>query len=111
MENKHHTVLEISKAAIKHNLSFFKNKLKSKTKILVVVKAFAYGSDATILATILTEENVDYLAVAYTEEGVILRNAGVKLPILVLHPQINNFKILIENCLEPNLYSKKKIRN
>lgn len=103
------TVLEINKNAIQHNLTFFRSQLNKKTKILVVVKAFAYGSDSIILANILAKENVDYLAVAYTEEGIVLRKAGIKLPILVLHPQIQNFKLLIDNCLEPNLYSKKTV--
>ncbi|MCF6350024.1 MAG: alanine racemase [Flavobacteriaceae bacterium] len=103
------TILEIDKSAIQHNLTYFKSKLKKDTLILVVIKAFAYGSDAIILANILKKEKVDYLAVAYTEEGVVLRKAGINLPIIVLHPQIQNFKILIQNYLEPNLYTKKTL--
>ncbi len=100
------TVLEINADAIKHNVTHFKSKLHPNTKILAVVKAFAYGSDACILSKILQDENVDYLAVAYTDEGVSLRNAGIDLPILVLHPQIINFNALIAHNLEPNIYSK-----
>lgn len=105
------TVLEINKAAILHNLAFFKAKLNKQTKILVVIKASAYGSDAVILAKILEEQKVDYLAVAYTNEGVQLRQAGIKLPILVLHPQVEQFDLLIKHCLEPNLYSKHTLLN
>jgi len=104
------TILEINKKAILHNLAYFKNKLDKKTKILVVVKAFAYGSDAKIISKISQNQKVDYLAVAYTEEGIALRNAGIHLPILVLHPQIQNFELLIEKCLEPNLYSFKTLQ-
>lgn len=100
------TVLEINADAIKHNLAHFKSRLHPKTKVLAVVKAFAYGSDATIISKILQDENVDYLAVAYTDEGVLLRNAGIDLPILVLHPQAINFNALIASNLEPNIYSK-----
>ena len=103
------TVLEINKNAMLHNLAFFKSKLKKNTKILVVVKAFAYGSDAIILSEILAKQKVDYLAVAYTEEGVNLRKSGINLPILVLHPQVQNFELLIKNCLEPNLYSHRTL--
>lgn len=99
------TVLEIDTSAIKHNLQHFKSKIQEATKLLVVIKAFAYGSDAIAIAKILEQQNVDYLAVAYTEEGVALRKANIKLPILVLHPQIENFESLIAYNLEPNLYN------
>lgn len=73
---------------------------------MAVVKAFGYGSDVVGIAKKLVEEGADYFAVAYTSEGVALRNAGIELPILVLHPQSYNFEELIENCLEPSLYSE-----
>ncbi|WP_047548941.1 alanine racemase [Psychroserpens sp. Hel_I_66] len=101
------TILEIDLKALKHNFEYIKSKLKSDTKILAVVKAFAYGSDANTIAVFLQDLEVDYFAVAYVSEGVALRNAGVIVPILVLHPQAVNFKMLIENCLEPSLYSAK----
>ncbi len=101
------SVLEINKVAIVHNLAFFKSKLNKNTKILVVVKAFSYGSDSILVAEILQKSNVDYLAVAYVEEGVCLRNNGITLPILVLHPQINNLSLLVKYDLEPNIYSGK----
>lgn len=105
------TVLEIDTSAIKHNLQFFKSKIKGSTKILVVIKAFAYGSDATTIAKILEQQNVDYLAVAYTYEGIALRKANIKLPILILHPQIENFESLIAYNLEPNLYSFRSLNS
>ncbi|PCI03499.1 MAG: alanine racemase [Flavobacteriaceae bacterium] len=104
MHNNHVTILEIDANALAFNLQFFKSKLKSKTKVLVVVKAFGYGSDAVKIASFLSDK-VDYFAVAYTDEGISLRAAGIKTPILVLHPQIQNFELLIQYNLEPNLYS------
>lgn len=100
-------VLEINAAAIKHNISFFQSKLEVKTKLLVVVKAFSYGSDAVIISKILQQEHVDYLAVAYEQEGITLRNAGITLPIIVLHPQINNLDLYSTYQLEPSIYSNK----
>jgi len=99
------TVLEINLNHLEHNYRYLKGKLKSETKFLAVVKAFAYGSDSIRVAQKLEELGVDYFAVAYTKEGVQLRGAGIKTPILVLHPQSINFGLLIEYGLEPSLYS------
>jgi len=104
--NNHVTILEIDGNALKHNLQYFKQRLEADTKTLVVVKAFGYGSEATEIAKFL-ENDVDYFAVAYTDEGIALRNAGIENPILVLHPQIQNLELIIEHQLEPNLYSFK----
>ena len=104
MGNNHVTSLEIDLNSINHNLNYFKSKLKTDTKVLVVVKAFGYGSDATQIAKFL-ESKVDYFAVAYLDEGIALRNAGIKTPILVLHPQKSNILKIIEYNLEANAYS------
>lgn len=101
------TTLEIDLKALTHNFNYLKSKLQGSTKFLGVVKAFAYGSDAVEIAKHLQFLGADYLAVAYVKEGVALRDAGVTLPILVLHPQPVNFKALIDRCLEPSLYSFK----
>lgn len=101
------TTLEIDLKALTHNFNFLKSKLSQNTKFLAVVKAFAYGSDAVEVAKHLQDLGADYLAVAYVKEGVALRDAGVTLPILVLHPQPVNFKTLIDRCLEPSIYSFK----
>ena len=84
------TTIEINLASLKHNFEYLKSKLQNNTLFLAVVKAFAYGSDASIVAKTLQELEVDYFAVAYTSEGVTLRKAGIKTPILVLHPQLND---------------------
>ena len=102
--NNHVTILEINANAVLHNLQYFKQKLQPETKILAVVKAFGYGSDAVEVAKIVQEE-VDYFAVAYASEGIELRDAGIKTPILVLHPQIQNIEAIVKYRLEPNLYN------
>jgi len=99
------TTLEIALNALEHNYNFFKAKLQKETKFLAVVKAFAYGSDMVTIAKKLEGLQVDYFAVAYVKEGVLLRNSGIKSPILVLHPQPTNFNELIDRCLEPSIYS------
>ncbi|WP_299669939.1 alanine racemase [uncultured Polaribacter sp.] len=104
--NNHVTVLEIDGNALEHNLTYFKQKLNPKTKVLAVVKAFGYGSDGVQIAKFL-EDKVDYYAVAYTHEGIALREAAVKTPILVLHPQIQNLQAIVKYRLEPNLYNFK----
>jgi len=96
MSKASETVLEIDLKALKHNFEYLKSKTDASVKTLAVVKAFAYGTGTAEVAKYLEELNVDYLAVAYTQEGITLRDAGVKLPILVLHPQPVNFKLIIE---------------
>lgn len=105
--NNNPTVLEIKLSSLEHNLNFFRSKLQNKTKTLAVVKASGYGSDAVSVAKYLEARGVDYFAVAYTDEGIALREAGIKTPILVLHPQLQNLNLIIKYKLEPNLYSKK----
>lgn len=104
------TVLEIDLKALAHNYRFLKARLNKDTKFLGVVKAFAYGSDSIRIAQKLEALGVDYLAVAYVAEGVVLRDAEITKPILVLHPQSVNFDTLIERCLEPSLYSPHMLR-
>ncbi|WP_442265148.1 alanine racemase [Tenacibaculum sp. ZS6-P6] len=104
--NNHVTVLEINANAVLHNLSYFKQKLQPTTKILAVVKAFGYGSEAVEVAKIV-KDHVDYFAVAYSQEGIALREAGIDTPILVLHPQIPNIETIVKYRLEPNLYNFK----
>ncbi|NAS31012.1 alanine racemase [Flavobacteriaceae bacterium R38] len=99
------TVLEINLKALKHNFEYLKSSINTSTKFLAVVKAFAYGSDAVEIAKYLEKLGVDYFAVAYVSEGILLREAGVKTPILVLHPQKINLSKLIKYNLEPSLYS------
>lgn len=102
--------LTIDLAALAHNYHFFKAQVRKGTKFLAVVKAFAYGSDMVSVAKKLVQLGADYFAVAYVKEGILLRNAGITTPILVLHPQPINFKALIDHGLEPSLYSSRILR-
>lgn len=102
---KHKTRLEINLSAIKHNLNFWRSQLEAKTKLLVMVKASAYGSGSEKMAEFLEKNNVDYLGVAYVDEGVELRKNGIKLPILVMNAEEDGFHDLIHHELEPAIYS------
>ena len=99
------TRFEIHLPALSHNFQQIKKQLQTDTKILVVVKAFAYGSDATAIGRFLEKEGADYLGVAYVREGIALRKAGIQIPILVLHPQTHELSSLIAHQLEPSVYS------
>ncbi|MFC5047865.1 alanine racemase [Aquimarina hainanensis] len=107
MSNFKETVLEINLAHLSHNFKYLKSKLHPEVKFLSVVKASGYGSDVVPLAKHLEKLGTDYFAVAYVSEGIVLRNAGITTPILVLHPQPVNFAACIEYRLEPNIYSKR----
>ena len=99
--------MEIDLSSMDHNLRFFRSKLQKETKVLAVVKASGYGSDSIFVARFLESKGVDYFAVAYADEGIALRESGIKAPILVLHPQQQNLELIVNHRLEPNLYSKK----
>ncbi|WKK82972.2 bifunctional UDP-N-acetylmuramoyl-tripeptide:D-alanyl-D-alanine ligase/alanine racemase [Marivirga arenosa] len=101
----HGTVLEIDLNKITHNLNFYRSRLKPNVKTMVMVKAFAYGSSSHEIANWLEFHNVDYLAVAYADEGVILRQHGIKLPIMVMNPDPRSFELLHHYNLEPEIYS------
>lgn len=102
-------ILEINLSALGHNYSFLKRKILPTTKLLGVVKANAYGSEAIHIAQKLQALGIDYLAVAYAPEGVSLRKNGIQIPILVLHPQPHHFVLILEHGLEPCLYSQKSL--
>ncbi len=104
-EKVHKTVLEVDLSAIAHNLKVYGKYLKPDTQLIAMVKASAYGSGAVEVAKILEFYKVDYLAVAYADEGVELRKAGIQLPIIVLNPEAASFEALIRYQLEPEIYS------
>jgi alanine racemase len=101
----HGTSLEINLNALTHNLNFYKQKLNPTTKVMVMVKAFAYGGGAAEIANHLQTLGVDYLAVAFTDEGVSLRKEGIRLPIMVLNPAEESFYLCQEFDLEPVVFS------
>lgn len=99
------TQLQIDLGCLTHNLKALKDKLRADTKIIAVVKADAYGLGAIPIAKALEKQKVDWLAVAYAQEGVALRKAGITTPILVFYPQRENISLIIDHHLEPALYS------
>lgn len=104
-QKAHETVLEINLNAVVHNLNLFRSRLKPETKLMVMVKAFSYGSGSFEIANILQFHRVDYLAVAYADEGVELRKSGITLPIMVMNPEEQSFDAMISYKLEPDIYS------
>ncbi len=101
----HQTVLEIDLKALAHNLNQFRQRLQPGTRIMAMVKAFAYGSGGVEIASVLQYHKVDYLCVAYADEGVTLRQAGIQLPIMVLNVEENSFDAIISQNLEPVIFS------
>ena len=101
----HQTVLEINLDAIAHNLNEFRRHLDPGTRIMAMVKAFAYGAGPAEIAGLLEYHRVSYLGVAYADEGVELRNAGVTLPVMVMNPDPSSFDLIIKYDLEPEIYS------
>lgn len=104
-EKKHETILEINLDAITYNLNFYKSKLKPETKVMVMVKAFGYGNGGYELAKHLEFLKVNYLGVAFADEGVDLRKAGITMPIMIMNSETSSFHTMIAYNLEPEIYS------
>ncbi|MGI8894007.1 MAG: bifunctional UDP-N-acetylmuramoyl-tripeptide:D-alanyl-D-alanine ligase/alanine racemase [Bacteroidia bacterium] len=104
-QKTHETVLEINLNAIIHNLNYFRSKVKPGTKFMVMVKAFSYGSGSFEIANTLQFHNVDYLSVAYADEGMELRQGGITIPIMVMNPEEQSLETMIHHKLEPEVYS------
>jgi len=102
---KHETVMEIDLNKMNQNLEYIRSLLNPTTRIMVMVKAFAYGSGSTEVAAALEYAGVEYLAVAYADEGVALRESGIKMPIMVLNPETVAYDTMIRYDLEPQIYS------
>lgn len=101
----HGTVLEINLNAISNNLMLYRSLIPKNVKLMAMVKAFSYGSGSFEVANLLQFSKVDYLTVAFADEGVELRTAGIALPIMVLSPDRDTFQSLIQHNLEPEVYS------
>lgn len=104
-ERIHETVMEVDLDAVVHNFNFYKSKLAPGVKMIAMVKANGYGAGAVEIAKTLQYHRCDYLAVAVAEEGKILRDEGISLPIIVLNPEVNGFEELYANDLEPEVYN------
>ncbi|UYZ61870.1 bifunctional UDP-N-acetylmuramoyl-tripeptide:D-alanyl-D-alanine ligase/alanine racemase [Hymenobacter weizhouensis] len=101
----HGTVLEVNLDALVHNLTFYRRRLRPGVRLMVMVKAFAYGSGSYEVANLLQFHRADYLAVAYPDEGVDLRQHGISLPVMVMNPAPDAFQKLRQYHLEPEIYS------
>ena len=101
----HQTVLEVNLSAMVHNLKEYQRYVHPSTKVMAMVKAFSYGSGSAEVASVLQFHKVDYLAVAYADEGVELRKSGIQMPVMVMNPETITFQSLVEYNLEPELYS------
>ncbi len=101
----HQTVMEIDLSAMIHNLKEYQKHLRPATKMMAMVKAFSYGSGSAEVARVLQFHKVDYLAVAYADEGVELRKAGISLPIMVMNVDEAGFDAMVSFDLEPEIYS------
>ncbi|BFG70554.1 bifunctional UDP-N-acetylmuramoyl-tripeptide:D-alanyl-D-alanine ligase/alanine racemase [Sediminibacterium sp. KACHI17] len=101
----HQTVMEVNLTAMIHNLKAYQQFLKPTTKLMAMVKAFSYGSGSAEVARVLQFHKIDYLAVAYADEGVELRKAGISLPIMVMNVDEAGFDAMIQYDLEPEIYS------
>ena len=104
-EKAHETILEINLNNLVKNMNYYRSKLKRDTKLMVMVKAFAYGSGTFEVSNVLKFHHADYLTVAYADEGIELRRKGIDLPIMVMTPEMNTFESIIKNNLEPDIYS------
>lgn len=104
-EKAHETILEINLNNLVRNMNYYRSKLKRDTKLMVMVKAFAYGSGTFEVSNVLEFHRADYLTVAYADEGIELRRKGINLPIMVMTPEINTFESIVKNNLEPDIYS------
>lgn len=104
-EKTHETILEINLDAISHNLHFYQSKLCKTTKTMAMVKAFGYGNGSYEIAKRLAHDKVDYLGVAFADEGIELRKAGITLPIVVMNPEKSAFSSMIAYNLEPEIFS------
>ena len=104
-QKAHETVMEINLDKLVNNIDAYRRVITPKTKIMAMVKAFSYGSGSFEIANVLQYHNVDYLAVAYVDEGIELRKAGINLPVMVMNPEEQAFDLMIRHQLEPEIYS------
>ncbi len=111
LQQTHETVLKVNLTALVDNVRYFRSLLKPDTKLTCMVKAFAYGAGSLEVSKALQDSGlVDYLAVAVADEGVELRRAGITLPIIIMDPEVAAMDLILENNLEPNVYSHQSLK-
>lgn len=104
-QKTHETVLEVNLDALVHNLNYYRSKLKPGVKVMAMVKAFSYGSGSFEIANVLQFHRIDYLAVAYADEGIELRKSGIRVPIMVMNPEEQGYEGIFRYNLEPEVYN------
>ena len=111
LQQTHETVMEVNLSALVENVRYFRSLLRPTTKLTCMVKAFAYGAGSVEVSKALQKSGlVDYLAVAVADEGVELRRAGITLPIIIMDPEVAAMDLILENNLEPNVYSHQSLK-
>lgn len=103
-EQVHETCLEIDLSKLRDNIAYYKSQLPQGIKIMAMIKAMGYGTGSVDLAYYLEQMGINYLAVAFTDEGIALRQAGVRLPIMVMNPEEASIAQLVRYRLEPEIY-------
>ena len=106
----HQTRLETDLNAMVQNLNHFRSLLNEGVKTMVMVKALSYGSGNIEIAKLLQYQQVDYLAVAFIDEGIGLRKAGIHLPIMVLNPDPSGYGPMLDYMLEPEIYNLRSVQ-
>ena len=108
-QHSHTTVLEVNLQAMVRNINYFRSKIGSSTRLIAMVKASGYGAGETEVAQMLQKQGVAYLAVAFADEGVALREGGITMPIVVLNADDASFDTMISHSLEPEIYSLRSL--
>ena len=112
LHQTHETVLQVNLSALVDNVRYFRSLLRPETRLMAMVKAFAYGTGSVEISRALQQSGlVDYLAVAVADEGVELRKAGITLPIVVMDPEVAALDLILENNLQPNIYSLQSLND
>ncbi len=112
LHQTHETVMQINLTALVNNVRYYRSLLRPTTKLTCMVKAFAYGAGSVEVSKALQESGLaDYLAVAVADEGLELRRAGIHLPIIIMDPEVAALDLILENNLQPNIYSFRSLEN
>lgn len=110
-QRSHTTTLEVDLDAMLHNLNYFRRRLQPSTRLVAMVKASSYGAGDYEVAQLLQHQGVDYLAVAFADEGILLRECGISMPIVVLNADEGSFPQMVDHRLEPEIYSLRSLEN
>lgn len=106
---RNRTCMEVNLNALAGNIAYFRSYLRPTTKMLCMVKAYSYGTGSFEIARLMEREGVDYLGVAFADEGRELREAGIRLPIMVMNPEPHSYDLMLQECLEPQLYGWREL--